>query len=203
MKAPVWKYVAIGGACLALGAAGTAGASSLITGKSIKDGSIGTKDLSKKARKALAGKTGPRGAAGARGAAGSNGAPGSAAPALLVGNSGAAAGTSRFAPLAGGGVTATTEPGVLTPVPPGPTLTARDLVVRVPAAPGAGESITITLRVANADTPLTCTIANAAQTCSTTTGTATLAAGALTSMRTDATAGATANAIIWSLRLSS
>jgi hypothetical protein len=201
VKAPVWKYVAIGGACLAIGAAGTAGASSLITGKSIKDGSIGTKDLSKKARKALAGKTGPRGAAGARGAAGSNGAPGASAPALLFGSSGAAAGGTRFAQPSGGAGAALTEPGVLTPVPPGATVAARDLVARVPAAPGAGESITITLRVDSADTPLTCTIADTAQTCSTTTGTATLAPGALMSMRTTATAGATANSIIWSFRI--
>ena len=76
---------------------GSAYAASQITSKDIKNGTIATKDLSKSARKALAGKrgaTGPRGAVGApgptgakgdtgaAGAAGAAGAPGT--PALLA-----------------------------------------------------------------------------------------------------------------------
>lgn len=61
---------------LAVGLAATAEASHLITGSQIKNGSIGLVDLSKSARHALAGKTGPMGPAGPAGAQGPAGAPG-------------------------------------------------------------------------------------------------------------------------------
>ena len=54
---------------LAVASAGTATAAKLITGKQIKDGSIGTADLAKSVRQKLAQK-------GATGATGSPGAPG-------------------------------------------------------------------------------------------------------------------------------
>jgi len=60
--------------CLALG--GTAVASSLITGRQIKDGTIQKVDLSKKALGALAGPPGEPGARGASGAPGSKGSSG-------------------------------------------------------------------------------------------------------------------------------
>lgn len=52
---------------------GSAVAASLITSKQIKDGTIQTKDISKKARAQLKGNIGPRGAAGPAGAAGAQG----------------------------------------------------------------------------------------------------------------------------------
>ncbi len=52
-------FVALNGPAMATDAARQAG--KLITGKQIKDGSIETKDLSKKARTALKGKTGATG----------------------------------------------------------------------------------------------------------------------------------------------
>src|SRR3954447_4931968 len=58
---------------LVMATTGSAVAASLITSKQIKDGTIQTKDISKKAQKTLKGKagaTGPAGAAGAAGAAG-------------------------------------------------------------------------------------------------------------------------------------
>jgi hypothetical protein len=61
-------------------------ASSVITSASIKDGTIQTKDLSKKARKSLKGKAGaagPQGAAGPGGTAGAKGAAGPPGPVLL------------------------------------------------------------------------------------------------------------------------
>ncbi len=67
-----------------LGLAGTAGAARLITGSSIKDGSITAADLSKKTRTAL------KGAAGARGIAGHKGDRGSAGPMGMTGTAGAA-----------------------------------------------------------------------------------------------------------------
>lgn len=67
------------GVVLAVGLAATAGASRLITGSQIKNGSIGLVDLSKSARRALAGKAGPAGPAGPQGAQGPAGATGPAA----------------------------------------------------------------------------------------------------------------------------
>lgn len=66
---------------LVVATAGTATAARLITGKQIKDGSIGTKDLSKAVQAQLkkagrAGATGPAGPAGPAGAAGAPGAQG-------------------------------------------------------------------------------------------------------------------------------
>ncbi len=57
-----WLRVALVGATLAaVGVAGTAGAARFITGKDIKNGSIGLVDLSKSTRKALQGRAGPAG----------------------------------------------------------------------------------------------------------------------------------------------
>jgi hypothetical protein len=56
----------------------TAGAGALITGKQIKNGSIGTADLSSKAKRALKGNTGPRGPQGPQGTPGAQGAAGPA-----------------------------------------------------------------------------------------------------------------------------
>jgi len=62
------------GLVLAVTLAATAGASRLITGGQIKNGSIGLVDLSKSARRALSGKTGPQGATGPQGPSGPAGA---------------------------------------------------------------------------------------------------------------------------------
>lgn len=61
-------FLALNGPALAADPARAARA--LITGKQIKDGSIQAKDLSKKARITLRGRTGPRGPAGAQGVQG-------------------------------------------------------------------------------------------------------------------------------------
>ena len=90
MKKLIHKFTPSGSMAVALTAllvamSGSAVAASLITSKQIKDGTIQTKDLSKKARGALngargpaglAGPQGPKGDAGAAGAAGKDGAPG-------------------------------------------------------------------------------------------------------------------------------
>lgn len=184
----ITSHVAVGAVALAVGAAGTAGAAKLITGKQIKDGSIETRDLSKKARAALKGATGKTGAAGAPGAAGAVGPAGPAGPAGPNGSVGAngAAGqpgqsgssapslqfgrvsvnnndTPAFSTL--GGDPIGSEVGAQTAVPPGVPLVARDLVVRVPTAPGAGNSIKFAFRKALTDTALTCTISGAATSC--------------------------------------
>jgi hypothetical protein len=66
---------------LVMATTGSAVAASLITSKQIKDGTIQTKDISKKAQKSLKGKagaTGPQGPAGSAGPAGPAGAAGAA-----------------------------------------------------------------------------------------------------------------------------
>ncbi len=72
---------------------GSAYAASQITSKSIKDGTIQTKDLAKKTRSALKGQTGAtgaRGATGAPGAAGTAGTPGAKGETGAKGDTGAA-----------------------------------------------------------------------------------------------------------------
>jgi hypothetical protein len=68
-------FLAAGGGQAA--ANGASAAAKLITGKQIKNGSIGTKDLSASARKSLRGKRGLTGKTGAAGLAGPKGNPGS------------------------------------------------------------------------------------------------------------------------------
>lgn len=76
-----------------LATVGTATAARLITGKNIKDGSVGYVDISKTAKTKLkgakgpAGPAGPQGGQGAQGPAGTNGADGSARAFGLVNNS--------------------------------------------------------------------------------------------------------------------
>lgn len=206
MRAPLWKYVGIGALCIAIGIAGTAGAAKLITGRDVKDGSIGLADLSRRARAALRGATGPQGAQGPQGAAGANGASGapgspgtsgSTAPALMMGSMGfpswaAPIGSSNFG----------SEASALTPVPPGTGLTARDFTAAVATAPGVGNSITITLRLNQVDTALTCQIAGTARTCAPV-GDPTLAlpSGGLLSMRTTATGAPAGTTISWGFRV--
>jgi hypothetical protein len=109
-------------------------------------------------------------------------------------------GTTRYAiPL--GGVTFATESAALTPVPPGTGLIARDFAASVQTAPGAGQSITIAFRLNQADTGLSCTIANAATSCAAAGATADLPAGARMSMRSTASASATANNVSWGFRV--
>lgn len=69
--ATIAVFVALGGSSFAEPVRDAA--SRLITGKQIKDGSLGTKDLSKSARKALKGAAGPAGPAGPQGPRGETG----------------------------------------------------------------------------------------------------------------------------------
>jgi collagen triple helix repeat protein len=79
--------IAIMALVLAMG--GSAVAASVITSKQIKDGTIQTKDLSKKALKALKGKIGATGATGAPGPAGPQGPQGAQGVQGLKGDTGA------------------------------------------------------------------------------------------------------------------
>ena len=75
----VKSHAVVAAVAFAIGATASAGAATLITGKQIKDGSIGVKDLSKKLRARL-GKPGPAGPQGPQGPLGPQGVPGEPAP---------------------------------------------------------------------------------------------------------------------------
>ena len=180
-------------AAFAAGAVGTAGAADLINSGDVRDGSLKTKDLSKKARKALKGnrgprgrrgipgETGPAGAVGARGpagadgtdgtngqpgAAGADGAPGAAGPILL-----------RIQP-AGSGTPAYQSIflNASDPAPIGTELTENSVDQPVPPPgftarrlgvfiPFSSGATVITLRVDGADTALSCTVPDGGTSC--------------------------------------
>lgn len=90
-----WLGVSIGLVAIALSAGvpdvatdAYASAKRLITGKDVKNGSLGVVDLSAAARKSLRGKTGPAGANGANGLPGAPGGTGPAGPAGPIGPQG-------------------------------------------------------------------------------------------------------------------
>jgi hypothetical protein len=80
-----------------------------------------------------------------------------------------------FAAVTGITTATATESDVQT-LSPSVATTAQNLAVRVTAAPGVGNSITVTLRVDGADTALTCTISGAATTCNSAAATASIPA---------------------------
>lgn len=75
----------------------------------------------------------------------------------------ATAGT-YYAPIGGGGLPSTTEANVAVGSPS--TLAVTNLQVALSAAPGAGQTLAVTLRDGGADKAVTCTISNAATSCS-------------------------------------
>jgi hypothetical protein len=60
---------------------------------------------------------------------------------------------------------------------PNASLTAQDLAVVATAAPGVGNSVTVTLRDDGVDTALACTISGLGNTCNSAAASATIAAG--------------------------
>lgn len=91
-----WLGVAVGLVAIALTAGvpdvatdAYASAKRLITGKNVKDGSLGVRDLSAAARKSLRGRAGPAGANGQNGLPGAQGPQGASGPAGPIGPQGA------------------------------------------------------------------------------------------------------------------
>jgi hypothetical protein len=206
MSLKPWKYGLVGALALAVGLAGTAGAARLITGRSIKDGSIGLVDISKKARAKLRGARGPQGPAGVNGTDGINGAPGapgtsgSTAPALLMGAGGADTNNNTFHTPTGGSFGS--EPGAQVPVPAGTALVARDFTATLANAPGAGKSFVISLRLNGVDTALKCTIADSATSCTAPADTVVpLPQGSKMSMLTHPVGAPTGGNVGWSFRV--
>lgn len=195
-----------------MGGVATAGAAKLLTGKDIKDGSIELKDLSKKARASLTGRTGPvgptgaTGPVGASGPAGANGNPGaagtsgSAGPALFVGTGGISSGATAWHTTSGGNFGS--EAGAQAPVPPGQGLTARDFSVTAAQAPGLGNTFTVTFRLDGVDTALGCTISGTATSCQVAgTTTVALPAGAKMAIRSVSSGGGVNTSFGFSMRV--
>lgn len=139
------------------------------------------------------GARGPGGPAGRVGAAGSLGAVGSEGPRGLQGNQGnqgpagpqglagpegessVAAFSARLTGYSGltgtafaspsGATAVNTNEDLVETLAPARNLDARNLAVQTTSAPGPGNTITVTLRAAGADTALSCTIADAATSC--------------------------------------
>lgn len=198
-----WRYTLVAGLALAVGTAGTVAADQLIKSGDIKDHSIQIKDLSKATVKKLRGKTGPsgpQGPAGPLGVAGTNGAEGvdgspgqagSSGPGLVAIAGNVTNATTTYTSLAGGSfVDPNGETGAQTPMPPGATLTARDLAVKLrPAAGVAAGTVTVQL-VVNGSIRLTCGPIGVGQTSCSTAQTTLLAPGDLVNLRTVATGNA-------------
>ena len=201
----------------ALGAAATAGAATLITGKQIKDGTVASADLKNNSVASVdvkdgslalkdfstAAKTGLKGDKGDSGLPGAPGSSGSAAPALLIGAGGGVnPGATSFHSVTGGnfGSIASSQ----SPVPPGTTLTARDFIASTSVAPGVGQSVTVTFLIDGAPTALSCVIAGTATSCQpASTATVVLVAGTKMSMQNTATAGVpvVGNTVGWAIRV--
>ncbi len=199
------SHVAVAIAGLALGAAATAGAASLIDGSRIKDGTIEAKKLSKKARATLKGARGPRGlrgltgTTGAQGPAGAGGPQGPAGPGGSAGASGTngtpgasgvagpsiVMGTMGFPNFAvpGGGNTGTLATAQV-PIPAGSSYTAKSFVVRTTVAPGGANQVIVAFQINGVDTALKCAVVGAQTSCSPPGGTAVVVpVGALISMQ--------------------
>ena len=103
------SHAVVAAVAFAIGAAASAGAATLITGKQIRDGSIGVRDLSKKVRARLGkpGPIGPQGPQGVQGPQGPQGVPGEPAP---TGGFLSTAGGTITGPLLGPGGTAAAPP---------------------------------------------------------------------------------------------
>ncbi len=131
--------IAIGALMFFLGAVVTAGAAKLITSADIKNGTIQLVDIANKARKSLAGADGADGVSGL---------------AILAGT--VSADNGWTSPRGGGNDGS--EAGAQVPVPADSSSTAKSLIVTAAAPPGAGRSVTATLRLNGADTAQSCTI---------------------------------------------
>jgi hypothetical protein len=142
---------------------------------------------------------GPRGAQGAQGPQGPKGDAGplrSDRPAIFSAqaNGYVSALSPEFAAVGGVTQVSSTEPQVQMLSPAG-DFTATNLSVRATAAPGAGNSMTVTLRANGTDTAVACTISSAATTC-TSAGSALVGAGSAIALKISSSPAATTTALL-------
>ncbi|MGH2920656.1 MAG: hypothetical protein ACRDKU_01115 [Gaiellaceae bacterium] len=134
------------------------------------------------------GPKGPRGLRGTQGGGGDSGANGPASAVIFTARATAysSAVNPGYASVTGATQVTATESQAET-LAPAAGFAASNLAVRVASAPGAGSSLTVTLRANGADTPLTCTIAAADTTCSNTSVSAAIPAGSTLSIQVSST----------------
>ncbi len=211
-RKPVLTHAAVGLVALALGVAGTAGAAKLLTGGDIKNGSLQAKDLSKKARKSLAGKAGPEGPAGPVGPQGLQGPAGPGGSAGADGTNGTpgasgVAGPSIFASAMpstnghqppGSGNNLGDDASARIPVPPGSAFTAKSFTASTATNVGVAPLV-ISFRINGVDTALTCTIPVGQNQCSAGAATVVVPGGSAISMQTT-NSGATPSFVGYSFR---
>jgi hypothetical protein len=152
-----------------------------VVSKKVKDGSLAAGDFKK--GQLPEGPKGPQGAVGDQGPQGQPGAPG-ATTSVLTGRTSLAA-DSFFSPS---GISTAGSEAFAQILTPGVASTAGNLSVRIDASPGPAASRVFTLRVDGADTGVTCTIANAATTC-TSAATVAIPAGSRIALENDAING--------------
>jgi hypothetical protein len=126
---------------------------------------------------------GPRGPQGPKGEVGAAGPAGAGHPSIFSAQAAAYAGalSPAFAAVTGITQVTSTESQAQT-LAPAANFNAHNLSVRTSMAPGAGNSVTITLRANGADTGVSCTISETATTCSST-ATALVGAGSALALK--------------------
>jgi hypothetical protein len=144
-----------------------------------------------------AGPGGPEGPAGPQGAAGPQGPAGTSTVAVLsarvTGYTGLS--TVSFGSVTGTSTAGATEDSVET-LSPAAAFSVRNLAVQVTTAPGAGQSVTVTVRDDGADTPLACTITGAATSCTDVADSPVIAAGSTLSLRISSSLTAAATSLL-------
>lgn len=136
------------------------------------------------------GPAGPQGAQGPPGPDGPTGATGSRGPAVFSARANSYVSGTMFAPVTGI-ATVTSLEGDVETLAPNASLAAKDLSVKVTAAPGAAASVTVTLRDDGADTAVTCTVSGLSTTCNSAAASATISAGSGLSLKITSTGALT------------
>jgi hypothetical protein len=148
-----------------------------------------------------AGPTGPAGAegpAGPQGAAGPQGPAGTSTVALISARvtGFTSLGSPSFGSVTGTSTAGATEDPVET-LSPAAALSARNLAVQLTTAPGAGQSVTVTVRDDGADTSLDCTITGGTATsCTNVADSPVIAAGSTLSLKISSTLTAAATSLL-------
>ena len=158
--------------------------SNAVVSKKVKNGSLAAGDF--KGGELPAGPKGEQGPVGEQGPKGQPGAPG-ATTSVLTGRTSLNGSDSFFSPSGTSTAGAIESPVVI--LSPGVATKAGNLSVRLDASPGPAASRVFTLRVNGVDTAVTCSIANAAQTCTSGGASVTVPAGSVLSLENDASNG--------------
>jgi hypothetical protein len=189
-------FVAMGGSSYAALKIGTRNLkNSSVTSAKIKNGTVVSKDISRRTRQTLKGQKGDPGEKGVKGDQGSAGSPGSPGASMLTGatpgSGGSGSGFSTFAPSGVSFGTRQLSPSV--------TVIASDLAAQVSNPPGVGGTATIVLYVNEVSTPLACTVSATSSTC-VSGATTTIAPGSTLHIRVFVTSSNDLGTVRWGFR---